>query len=93
LLLHHNNTPRHPFSPGNFLIKRSVTVVPKPTPLFSGSPIEEKPKNLHSNTIEVIEAELQAMLNTLTEHGFQNPFFKMAEDYFFESDSGQWAQN
>jgi hypothetical protein len=31
------------------------------------------------DAIEVIEAESQAMLNTLTEHGFQNAFKKMAK--------------
>jgi hypothetical protein len=30
-------------------------------------------------TIEVIEAELQAVLNTITEHDFQDAFEKMAE--------------
>jgi hypothetical protein len=33
-----------------------------------------KLKGCHFNTIEVIEAELQAMLNTLTEHNFQDAF-------------------
>jgi hypothetical protein len=35
-----------------------------------------KLKGRHSDTIEVIEAESQAVLNTLTEHGFQYSFKK-----------------
>jgi predicted helicase len=33
----------------------------------------------HFDTIEVIEAESQAVLNTLTDHDFQDAFKKMAE--------------
>jgi hypothetical protein len=38
--------------------------------------IEDKLKSLNFDTIEVIEAESQALLNTLTEHGFQNALKK-----------------
>jgi hypothetical protein len=31
-------------------------------------------KSRHFDTLEVMEAELQAVLNTLTEHHFQNVF-------------------
>jgi hypothetical protein len=41
-----------------------MTVVPHP-PYFSVSPIEIKLKGLDFDTIEVIEAESQAVLNTL----------------------------
>jgi predicted helicase len=34
---------------------------------------------LRGRTIEVIETETQAVLNTLTEHDFQNALKKMAE--------------
>jgi hypothetical protein len=54
------------------------------------------------NTIEVIRAESQAVLNTLTEHDFQDAFKKwqkrweqcirMEEDYL-ESDGGHWAES
>jgi hypothetical protein len=49
------------------------------------------------DTIEVIEAELQAVLNTLTEHVFQDAFKKWqkhwercvcAEGDYFEADGG-----
>jgi hypothetical protein len=35
-----------------------------------------KLKGCHFDTIDVIEAELQAVLNTLTEHDFQDAFKK-----------------
>jgi hypothetical protein len=35
-----------------------------------------KLKGWHVDTIEVIEAESQAVLNTLTEHNFQDVFTK-----------------
>jgi hypothetical protein len=55
----------------------------------------------HFDTIEVIEAELQAVLNTLTEHDFQDAFknwqkrwerFILAEFNYFEGDGGQQPQ-
>jgi predicted helicase len=38
-----------------------------------------KLKGRYSDTVEVIEAELQAVLNTFTEHDFQDAFKKLAE--------------
>jgi inactivated superfamily I helicase len=38
-----------------------------------------KLKSRHFDTIEVIEAESQAVLNTLAEHDLQDAFKKMAE--------------
>jgi hypothetical protein len=35
-----------------------------------------KPRGRHFDTIEVIEAESQVVLNTLTEHDFQDAFKK-----------------
>jgi hypothetical protein len=56
-----------------------------------------KLKGSNFDTVEVIKSELQAMLNTLTEHNFQDTFKKwqklwerwmdIAGDYF-GSDSG-----
>jgi hypothetical protein len=46
------------------------------------SPITHDPNSLkgpHFDTVEVIEAESQAVLNTLTEHDFQDTFKKLAE--------------
>jgi hypothetical protein len=45
-----------------------------PTLLFFVSPIEDKAEGHHFDTIEVIDAESQAVLNTLTEHDFQDAF-------------------
>jgi hypothetical protein len=68
--LHHDNALSHTsfFTRGFFLTKNNMTR-PPPTLLFSLSPIEEK-----IDTIEVIETEPQAVLNTLTEHDFQDAF-------------------
>jgi hypothetical protein len=57
-----------------------------------------KRKGCRFDTIEVIEAESQAVLNTLTEHDFQDAFKKWqkhrerctrAEGYYFEGKGGQ----
>jgi hypothetical protein len=59
-------------------------------------------KGRHVYTIEVIKAESQAVLNTLTEHDFHDAFKKWqmcwdrcihAEGDYFEGDGGQWAQS
>jgi hypothetical protein len=45
------------------------------SPYFSLFPqLKIKLKARHFDTTEVIEAELQAVLNTLTEHDFQDAF-------------------
>jgi hypothetical protein len=49
-----------------------------PTLLFSVSRLKIKLKGRHFDTIQVIEAESQAVLNILAEHGFQDAF-KMAD--------------
>jgi hypothetical protein len=50
-----------------------MTVVTHP-PYFSVSPIEDKLKGRHFDTIGVIMAESQSVLNILTEHDFQDAF-------------------
>jgi hypothetical protein len=51
-----------------------MTIIPH-LPYFSLFPrLKIKLKGLHFDTIEVIEAESQAALNTLTEHDFQDAF-------------------
>jgi hypothetical protein len=67
-----------------FLTKNNITVVPHPpyTPdlgtcdfsLFLRLKI--KLKGRHFDKIEVIKAELHAVLNTVTEHDFQDTFKK-----------------
>jgi hypothetical protein len=58
-----------------FTQKKNMTVVIHPP--FSLFPrLKIKPKGRHFDTTEVIEAESQAVLNTLTEHNFQDAFKK-----------------
>jgi hypothetical protein len=73
-----------------------MTVFPLSPYLFPRWKI--KLKDRHFDTIEVIEAESQAVLNTLIEHDFQNAFKKWqkpwercicAEGGYFEGDCGQ----
>jgi hypothetical protein len=61
-----------------------------------------KLKGRHFDTVEVIELELQAVLNTLTEHDFQGAFKKCqkrreqyisAEVDYSEGNGGQKAQS
>jgi hypothetical protein len=59
------------FTPEFFTIN-NMTVVPHPS-CFSLFPrLKIKLKGLHFDTTEVIEAESQAVMNTLTEHVFQD---------------------
>jgi hypothetical protein len=55
-----------------------LTVVPTHH-IFLFPPLKRKAKGRHFDTTEVVEAESQAVLNTLTEHDFQDPFKKTAE--------------
>jgi hypothetical protein len=67
------------FSPGNFFIKNNTTVIPH-LPYFSLFPLLKiKLKDRHIDTIEVIETESQAVMNTLTEHDFQTHLKRMAK--------------
>jgi hypothetical protein len=72
-LFHHYIAPLHTsFSTREFLTKNNTTLVPH-SPYFSLFPrFKIKLKGRHFDTIDVIETESQAMLNTLTEHDFQD---------------------
>jgi hypothetical protein len=74
-LLHHDNAPSHSSSfIRKFLPINNMAIVPK-QPYFSLFPgLKRKLKGRHFDTTEVMEAESQAVLNTLTEHGFQDAF-------------------
>jgi hypothetical protein len=74
-LLHHDNTPsRISVFIGEFFTKNNMTVVPH-RPYFSlFPPLKIKLKGRHFDRIEAIDAESQAVLNTLTEHYFQDAF-------------------
>jgi hypothetical protein len=79
------------FHQGIFLPKTTRLLFPThPTFLFSQFKIELKGR--HFDTTEVIEADSQAMLNTHTEHDFQDAFKKSQkcwEGDYFEGDGGQ----
>jgi hypothetical protein len=74
-LLHHDNAPfQDSFSTRKIFTKNNITVVPHPF-YFSLFPrFNIKLKDLHFDTAEVIEAKSQSVLNTLTEHDFQDAF-------------------
>jgi hypothetical protein len=55
-----------------------MTLVPHPPYVSLFPRLKVNLKGRHFDTIEVIEAESQTVLNTLTEHDFQDAF-KMAE--------------
>jgi hypothetical protein len=59
------------FCQGIFLLKHSP-----PTLLFLFPRLEIKLKGHHFDTIELIEAESQVVLNTFTGHNFQDAFKK-----------------
>jgi hypothetical protein len=67
-LLHHHNAPSHTSFYTREFLTINMTVVAHP-PYFSLFPrLKIKLKGRHLDTIELIEAESQAVLNTLTEH-------------------------
>jgi hypothetical protein len=76
--------------------KNNMTVVSHPIALLG--PLQLFTFSRHFDRIEVIEAELQAVLNTLTKHDFYNAFKKWqkrweqcicTEGDYFEGDGGQ----
>jgi hypothetical protein len=74
-LLHHYNAPSHTsIFTREYLTKNNMTSFPHP-PYFSMFPrMEIKLKGCHFHTTEVMETESQSVLNTLTEHDFQDSF-------------------
>jgi hypothetical protein len=65
-----------PFSPKHFLRKATLrSSASHPTFLFHRLKIKQKVR--HFDTIEVIEAESQAVLNTLTKHDIEDAFKKI----------------
>jgi hypothetical protein len=97
-LLHHDNAPSHTsFFTREFFTRRAWhSSLTHPTFLFHQLKI--KLKGRHFDTTEVIEAGSQAVLNTLTEHDFQDALTKWqmcwercirAEGDYFEGDGGQ----
>jgi transposase len=82
-VLHHDNAPAHSaFQTRRFLTDNNVTVVPHPpySPDLAPSDfllfpkLKMKLKGRRFQMVEEIQAESQAALNTLGEHGFQECF-------------------
>jgi hypothetical protein len=72
--LHHDKAPSHvSFFTRELFTKSNMIVIPCPPYLPDLAPCYFC-RYHHSETVEVIEAESQVMLNTLTEHGFQDAF-------------------
>jgi hypothetical protein len=78
---------------GIFFTKNNMTIIPHP-PYFSLF----RRLGHHFDTTVVIEAESQVLVNSLTEHDFQDAFKKLqkrrqrcihAEEDYFEGDGGQ----
>jgi hypothetical protein len=67
-------TVSHFLSAREFLIKSNMTVVSKPSYFSLFLRLKIKLKGRHFDTTDVIDAESQAVLNSLTEHDFQNAF-------------------
>jgi hypothetical protein len=71
-LLRHDNAPSHTFLFNReFVTKNNMTVVPHP-PHFSVFP--QLKIKLMEVKIKLMEAKSQAVLNSLTEHDFQDAF-------------------
>jgi hypothetical protein len=74
-LLHHDKAP---FFNREFLTKNNTVIIPHPSYLPDLAPYDyflfPWLKTGHFDTIVVTEAELQIVLNTVTEHDFQDAF-------------------
>jgi hypothetical protein len=72
-LLAHDNAPSHTSFVARQLLSKIMTVVPHPlTSLILR--LKLKLKGRHFHTIEVTDAESQAMLNIFTKHDLQDAF-------------------
>jgi hypothetical protein len=80
-LLHHDNAPSHiTFFTTEFFTKNNmIDVFTNLTFLFPR--LQIKLKGSHFDTVEVMEAESQAVLNTLIEHDFQHAFKKWRKSW------------
>jgi hypothetical protein len=91
----HHNTP---FLTRAFFYQKQHDCHPPPTLFSLFSQLKLKLKGLHFDTIGVIEAELQAVLNALTEQDLQDAFKKLQKHWewcicvegdYFEGEDGQ----
>jgi hypothetical protein len=78
--LHHDNAPSHTsFFTREFVTKKNTTFVSHPPNVSLFPRLKIKLKGRHFDTIEMIEAESQAVLNTLTEYDLLDAFKSMAD--------------
>jgi hypothetical protein len=76
-LLHHDNAPSHTsFFTREFLTRNNMTVFLQPPYFCLFLRLKIILRGCNFDTVEVMEAESQAVLNTLTEHKFQDAFKK-----------------
>ena len=105
-LLHHDNAPaQDALLTRRFLTNKNMTVVPHPpyspdlapSDFFLFPKLKMKLKGQRFQTLEEIEAESQAVLNTLRENDFQECFknwqhrwdrCQASEGVYFEGDAG-----
>jgi hypothetical protein len=97
--LHHDNAPSHAsFFTREFFNKNNMAVISHPLHLSLFLRLKIKLKDRHFDTIEVMEAESQAVLNTFTEHDFRDAFKRWQKRWghcihaggnYFEGDGGQ----
>jgi hypothetical protein len=74
-LLHHDNALSHTsFFTREFLTKNNMAVARHPPYLSPFPRSKMELRGCHFSTVEVIKTESQAVLNTLTGHGFQDAF-------------------
>jgi hypothetical protein len=74
-LLHHDNAPSHTtFFTKEFLSKNNITAVFHTPCFFLFPQVKIKLKGRQFDATEVIEAESQGMLNTLSKRDFQDAF-------------------
>jgi hypothetical protein len=74
LFFHENSTNYTSFFTREFLTKNDMALVYHSPQFSMVSQMKIKFKGRHFDTVEVIEAESQAVLNTHTEHNFRNAF-------------------
>jgi hypothetical protein len=74
-LLHHDNAPAHTSSfTSDFFYQKQNDCRSTPILLVLFPRLKIKLKGRNFDTIEVIKAESEAVLNTLTDHDFQDTF-------------------
>jgi hypothetical protein len=77
---------------GFFFPKSNMPVVPHPPYISMHPQLKVKLKGRHFDATEVIEAESQAVLNSLPEHDFQDAF-RNGRSAYFECESRELAQS